>query len=51
MTYSILCNKDNGRVMQFCYENVELFCKSYARMISYWMDCFGYTRNLEKPSN
>ncbi len=40
MTYSILCNKDNGRVMQFCYENVESFCKSYARMISYWNEFY-----------
>ena len=40
ITYDILKDKDTERIKRFCLENVQLFCKSYARMISYWNEYY-----------
>lgn len=40
MTYDILKKGDTERIKRFCLENVEPFCKSYARMISYWNEFY-----------
>ena len=40
MTYDILKEQDTGRIKEFCIENAQSFCKSYARMISYWNEFY-----------
>jgi hypothetical protein len=40
MTYDILKERDTERIKRFCLENVESFCKSYARMIIYWNEFY-----------
>ena len=47
LTYLILKDRDNQKIKQFCIENVEIFCKNYNRMISYWnefyrVDCYKF---------
>lgn len=42
MTYDILKKQDTEQIKRFCLENMDLFCKSYSRMISYWNE---YYRN------
>lgn len=36
LSYDILKEQDTERIKRFCFENVESFCKSHNRMISYW---------------
>lgn len=40
MTYDILKEQDTERIKRFCLENVQSFCKSYNRMISYWNEFY-----------
>ncbi|MBC5638160.1 hypothetical protein H8S33_15295 [Ornithinibacillus sp. BX22] len=40
MTYEKLKNQDTKQFENFCLENVEAFCKSYNRMISYWNEYY-----------
>lgn len=40
MTYEILKGHDTKDIKEFCLNNVELFCKSYARMVSYWNEYY-----------
>jgi hypothetical protein len=40
MIYDILKDQDNQKIKEFCLENVQSFCKSYARMISYWNEFY-----------
>jgi len=42
MTYDILKEQETEPIKRFCFENIDLFCKSYSRMISYWNE---YYRN------
>jgi len=42
MTYDILKGQDTERIKRFCLENPQSFCKSYARMISYWNEFYRY---------
>lgn len=39
-TYDILKEQDTERIKKFCLENTQSFCKSYARMISYWNEFY-----------
>ncbi len=40
MTYDILKDQDTERIKSFCLENVQHFCMSYSRMISYWNEYY-----------
>lgn len=40
MTYNLIRLQDTEIIKKFCLENVQLFCKSYARMISYWNEFY-----------
>ncbi|MFJ5771666.1 hypothetical protein [Psychrobacillus sp. NPDC093180] len=40
MTYDLLKVQDIERIKRFCLENIESFCKSYNRMISYWKEYY-----------
>ena len=40
MAYDILKEKDTERIKRFCLENVQSFCKSYNRMVSYWNEYY-----------
>ena len=40
MAYDILKEQDTERIKKFCLENVQSFCKSYSRMISYWNEFY-----------
>ena len=40
MTYVILKEQDTEKIKRFCMENIEEFCKSYNRMISYWNEFY-----------
>lgn len=40
MTYVILKEQDTEKIKRFCMENIEGFCKSYNRMISYWNEFY-----------
>jgi hypothetical protein len=40
MTYTILSEQNTERFKNFCRENNKLFCKSYARMTSYWNEFY-----------
>lgn len=40
MTYSILKEQNTECFKKFCFENNKLFCKSYARMTSYWNEFY-----------
>lgn len=40
MVYDILKEQDTKPIKQFCLENVQSFCKSYARMTSYWNEFY-----------
>ncbi|WP_371365956.1 hypothetical protein SRRS_05190 [Sporomusa rhizae] len=40
MTYTILKEQNTECFKKFCRENNKLFCKSYARMISYWNEFY-----------
>jgi hypothetical protein len=42
MIYDILKKQDTERIKKFCLENIESFCKSYNRMISYWNENHRY---------
>jgi len=42
MAYRILKEQDTERIKIFCLENVQSFCKSYARMTSYWNEFYRY---------
>jgi len=42
MAYEILKYQDTERIKMFCLENVQSFCKSYNRMISYWNEYYRY---------
>lgn len=51
MTYTILKEQNTERIKSFCHENDKLFCKSYARMISYWNEfyrdrCYHYHKYI-----
>jgi hypothetical protein len=38
--YDNLKNEDTQQIKEFCLENAQSFCKSYARMISYWNEFY-----------
>ena len=38
--YTNLYQRNNAELKLFCIENIELFCLSYARMISYWNEFY-----------
>lgn len=40
MNYNILKEQNTECIKKFCIENVEIFCKSYARMTSYWNEFY-----------
>lgn len=40
MVYCLLQKQDTTQIKNFCLENVQLFCKSYAHMISYWNEFY-----------
>jgi len=40
MTYTILSEQNTERFKNFCRENNKVFCKSYARMTSYWNEFY-----------
>ncbi|WP_314590949.1 hypothetical protein [Paenibacillus terrigena] len=42
MNYDFLKEEDTERIKKFCLENIELFCKSYNRMTSYWNEYYKY---------
>ena len=42
MTYEILKEQDTERIKKFCLQNIESFCKSYNRMISYWNEYYRF---------
>ncbi|QMV41314.1 hypothetical protein [Cohnella cholangitidis] len=42
MNYDVLKGQDTERFKKFCLENVESFCKSYNRMISYWNEYYRF---------
>lgn len=40
ITYEMLKVQDTECIKEFCFNNVESFCKSHARMISYWNEFY-----------
>ena len=40
VAYDILKEQDTERIKRFCFENTQSFCKSYARMTSYWNEFY-----------
>ena len=46
--YTNLYERNNDDLKIFCHENIELFCLSYARMVSYWNE-FYRCRNGSYP--
>ncbi len=40
MTYQLLKDQDTSLIKEFCLENAHAFCRSYARMISYWNEFY-----------
>lgn len=51
--YHLLQKQDTTQIKKFCLENTDLFCRSYARMISYWNEfyrdrCFRFHNYIGK---
>lgn len=40
VAYDILKEQDTQKIKKFCLENIQSFCKSYARMTSYWNEFY-----------